>query len=51
MSTVCGGSMVLAMAGLIADRRATTHHLGLDALGRRRGATPSRPVSSTTAIW
>ncbi|MFF3397803.1 DJ-1/PfpI family protein [Streptomyces sp. NPDC002659] len=32
MSTVCGGSMVLATAGLIADRRATTHHLGLDAL-------------------
>ncbi|MET7619371.1 DJ-1/PfpI family protein [Streptomyces sp. NPDC005408] len=32
MSTVCGGSMVLAMAGLIGDRRATTHHMGLDAL-------------------
>ncbi|WP_328666761.1 DJ-1/PfpI family protein [Streptomyces sp. NBC_00322] len=32
MSTVCGGSMLLAMAGLIADRRATTHHMGLDAL-------------------
>lgn len=32
MATVCGGSMLLAMAGLVADRRATTHHLGLDAL-------------------
>ncbi len=32
MATVCGGSLLLAMAGLIGDRRATTHHLGLDAL-------------------
>ncbi|MEW2086139.1 DJ-1/PfpI family protein [Streptomyces sp. NPDC005283] len=32
MTTVCGGSMVLAMAGLITGRRATTHHMGLDAL-------------------
>jgi len=33
VATVCGGSMVLAMAGLIEGRPATTHHLGLDALG------------------
>jgi putative intracellular protease/amidase len=32
VATVCGGSMVLAMAGLIEGRPATTHHLGLDAL-------------------
>lgn len=32
VATVCGGSMVLAMAGLINGRPATTHHLGLDAL-------------------
>jgi putative intracellular protease/amidase len=32
MATVCGGSMVLAMAGLIEGRPATTHHLGLDLL-------------------
>ncbi|WP_188196320.1 DJ-1/PfpI family protein [Nonomuraea sp. SYSU D8015] len=32
VATVCGGSMVLAMAGLIAGRPATTHHLGLDGL-------------------
>jgi transcriptional regulator GlxA family with amidase domain len=32
MATVCGGSLVLAMAGLIKGRHATTHHLGLDLL-------------------
>jgi len=32
VATVCGGSMVLAMARLINGRPATTHHLGLDAL-------------------
>jgi len=32
MAAVCGGSLVLAMAGLIEGRNATTHHLGLDML-------------------
>ncbi|MFK4226220.1 DJ-1/PfpI family protein [Streptomyces sp. NPDC019890] len=32
MTTVCGGSMILAMAGLIEGRHATTNHLGLDLL-------------------
>ncbi|HEV7649826.1 MAG TPA: DJ-1/PfpI family protein [Actinophytocola sp.] len=32
VATVCGGSMVLAMAGLIEGRPATTHRLGLDLL-------------------
>ncbi|MEU4098140.1 DJ-1/PfpI family protein [Streptomyces sp. NPDC026673] len=32
VATVCGGSYVLALAGLIAGRHATTHALGLDAL-------------------
>jgi transcriptional regulator GlxA family with amidase domain len=32
VATVCGGSMILAMAGLIEGRNATTHHLGLDLL-------------------
>ncbi|MFE0023460.1 DJ-1/PfpI family protein [Amycolatopsis sp. NPDC059021] len=32
VATVCGGSLVLGMAGLIEGRHAVTHHLGLDAL-------------------
>ncbi|MEB8344189.1 DJ-1/PfpI family protein [Streptomyces endophyticus] len=32
VATVCGGSLVLALAGLIEGRPATTHHLGLDLL-------------------
>lgn len=34
LATVCGGSMVLALAGLITGRSATTHHAGLAALAR-----------------
>lgn len=32
VSAVCGGSLVLAMAGLLEGRHATTHHMGLDLL-------------------
>lgn len=32
IATVCGGSLVLAMAGLLEGRHATTHHMGLDML-------------------
>ncbi|WP_189709936.1 DJ-1/PfpI family protein [Streptomyces phaeofaciens] len=32
VATVCGGSLVLAMAGLLEGRHATTHHLGADLL-------------------
>lgn len=32
VATVCGGSLVLAMAGLLEERHATTHHSGLDML-------------------
>ncbi len=32
VTTVCGGSLILAMAGLIEGRYATTHHMGMDML-------------------
>ncbi|WP_020495571.1 DJ-1/PfpI family protein [Sciscionella marina] len=32
VATVCGGSLLLAMAGLLGGRHATTHHLGMDFL-------------------
>ena len=32
VATVCGGSLALAMAGLIEGRRAVTHRLGMDVL-------------------
>ncbi|WP_261720407.1 DJ-1/PfpI family protein [Streptomyces sp. FZ201] len=32
VAAVCGGSLVLAMAGLLEGRHAVTHHLGLDLL-------------------
>ncbi|MFD9959766.1 DJ-1/PfpI family protein [Amycolatopsis sp. NPDC058986] len=32
VATVCGGSLVLGMAGLIEGRHAVTHHLAMDAL-------------------
>ncbi|PWK89418.1 DJ-1/PfpI family protein [Lentzea atacamensis] len=34
IATVCGGSLLLAMTGLIKGRNATTNHLGLQALDR-----------------
>src|SRR5690348_2207152 len=32
VATVCGGSLALAMAGLLEGRNAITHHLGVDVL-------------------
>jgi transcriptional regulator GlxA family with amidase domain len=39
VGTVCGGSLALAMAGLIDGRHANTHHLGVDVL-EATGAIP-----------
>ncbi|MFC4111565.1 DJ-1/PfpI family protein [Nonomuraea zeae] len=45
VSAVCGGSLVLAMAGLLEGRHATTHHLGLDLLDATGvHAVPARVV-------
>lgn len=42
VATVCGGSLLLAMGGLMEGRPAVTHHLGMDLLG----ATGAIPVSA-----
>ncbi|KHF33295.1 Isonitrile hydratase [Paenibacillus sp. P1XP2] len=39
VATVCGGSLLLAMGGLLEDRPAVTHHLGMELLGAT-GAVP-----------
>ncbi|MFB5678160.1 DJ-1/PfpI family protein [Paenibacillus terreus] len=39
VATVCGGSLLLAMGGLLEGRSAVTHHLGMDVLGAT-GAIP-----------
>ncbi|MFC5652568.1 DJ-1/PfpI family protein [Paenibacillus solisilvae] len=39
VATVCGGSLVLAMGGLLEGRPAVTNHLGMDLLGAT-GAVP-----------
>ncbi|MFI1801898.1 DJ-1/PfpI family protein [Streptomyces sp. NPDC020379] len=45
VATVCGGSLVLSMAGLVHGRHATTHHQGLDLLGAGGvQVTPGRVV-------
>ncbi|OCT11266.1 thiamine biosynthesis protein ThiJ [Paenibacillus pectinilyticus] len=42
VATVCGGSLVLAMGGLLEDRHAVTNHLGMAALG----ATGAIPIAA-----
>lgn len=42
MAAVCGGSVIMAMSGLIEGRHAVTHHLGLDLLD----AAGVRPVAA-----
>lgn len=46
VSTVCGGAMLLAMDGLLKDRYATTHVLGMEALG----ATGAKPVPARVVV-
>lgn len=41
VATVCGGSLALAMAGLLEGRSVVTHHLGMEALSAN-GAIPIR---------
>ncbi|HYZ67693.1 MAG TPA: DJ-1/PfpI family protein, partial [Mycobacterium sp.] len=42
VAAVCGGSLALAMAGLLEGRHAVTHHLGMDVLE----ATGVHPVAA-----
>jgi putative intracellular protease/amidase len=42
VATVCGGSILLAMGGLLEGRHAVTNHLGMDVLG----ATGAIPVTA-----
>ncbi|KGR91888.1 thiamine biosynthesis protein ThiJ [Ureibacillus massiliensis 4400831 = CIP 108448 = CCUG 49529] len=42
LSTVCGGSLILAMGGLLEGRHAVTHHMGMGLLG----ATNAIPVNA-----
>jgi len=42
LSAVCGGSLILAMGGLLEDRHAVTHHMGMGLLS----ATNAIPVNA-----
>ncbi|MEW4428122.1 DJ-1/PfpI family protein [Paenibacillus pabuli] len=42
VATVCGGSLLLAMAGLLEGRHAVTHHMGMGVLG----ATGAFPIQA-----
>ncbi|MFB9326261.1 DJ-1/PfpI family protein [Paenibacillus aurantiacus] len=42
VATVCGGSLLLAMGGLLEGRPAVTHYMGMEVLG----ATGARPIQA-----
>ncbi|MEJ8545847.1 DJ-1/PfpI family protein [Brevibacillus borstelensis] len=46
VATVCGGSMLLSMDGLLEDRYAVTHYLGMEVLG----ATGAKPVPARVVV-
>lgn len=46
VATVCGGSLALAMAGLLEGRYVVTHHLGMDILG----ATGAIPIHARVVV-
>ncbi|SDD65725.1 Transcriptional regulator containing an amidase domain and an AraC-type DNA-binding HTH domain [Paenibacillus sp. UNCCL117] len=46
VATVCGGTMLLAMDGLLENRYAVTHYLGMEALE----ATGARPVPARVVV-
>ncbi|HEY2696542.1 MAG TPA: DJ-1/PfpI family protein [Pseudonocardiaceae bacterium] len=50
VATVCGGSLLLAMAGLINGRPATTHRMGLAQLGQSGPAIDARIVDDGDLI-
>ncbi|WP_020673201.1 DJ-1/PfpI family protein [Amycolatopsis nigrescens] len=51
VTAVCGGSLVLAMAGLLEGRHVTTHHLGLDLLDATGAhAVPARVVDDGDVV-
>lgn len=46
VATVCGGTMLLAMDGLLDHRHAVTHVLGMEALG----ATGAKPIAARVVV-
>jgi len=51
VATVCGGSLLLAMGGLLEGRPAVTHHLGMDVLGATAAIpVPARVVDSGNLV-
>lgn len=51
VATVCGGSLLLAMGGLLEGRPAVTHHLGMNVLGATGAIpVPARVVDSGNLV-
>jgi transcriptional regulator GlxA family with amidase domain len=51
VATVCGGSMILGMAGLLKGRHAVTHHMGLEALAATGAiVVPARVVDDGNLV-